>query len=120
MAFADPQSVTINAVAISLPRTGAGSNAGTFTSNDGLVKIDVSSSYGKRVRRQLRLQHSKISSDPLNTAQNQKYSMTTYIVTDTPVSGYTVTEQKQIVDALVAFLSASSGAKVTQLLGGEN
>jgi hypothetical protein len=46
--------------------------------------------------------------------------MSSYIVVDTPVNGYTTTEAKQVVDALVAYLSASSGAKVTQLLGGEN
>jgi hypothetical protein len=31
-----------------------------------------------------------------------------------------VAEQKQIVDGLTAYLTASSGARVTQLLGGEN
>lgn len=46
--------------------------------------------------------------------------MSTYIVVDTPTDGYTLAEAKQIVDALVAYLTASSGARVTQLLGGEN
>jgi len=58
--------------------------------------------------------------DPLISSQNIQYSMSTYIVTDVPVTGYTVTEAKQIVDALTAYLTASTGAKVTQLLGGEN
>jgi hypothetical protein len=120
MAYADPQSVTINSVAVSLPRTGSAINAGAFTSNDQLVKLNVSHSYGKKTRRVIRLDHSKISADPLNTAQNVKYQMSTYLVTETPVSGYTVAEAKQVVDALVAYLTASTGAKVTQLLGGEN
>jgi hypothetical protein len=46
--------------------------------------------------------------------------MSCYIVVDIPVQGYTVVEQKQIVDGLTAYLTASSGARVTQLLGGEN
>lgn len=46
--------------------------------------------------------------------------MSTYLVVDTPVTGYTVAEAKQIVDALTAYLTASTGARVTQLLGGEN
>jgi hypothetical protein len=46
--------------------------------------------------------------------------MRCYVVVDTPVNGFTVTEQKYLVDALSAYLAASSGAKVTQLLGGEN
>jgi hypothetical protein len=46
--------------------------------------------------------------------------MSAYVVIDVPTTGYTIAEQKQIVDALTAYLTASSGAKVTQLLGGEN
>jgi hypothetical protein len=46
--------------------------------------------------------------------------MSVYVVVDVPIQGYTVVEQKQIVDALTAYLTASTGARVTQLLGGEN
>lgn len=120
MAFADPQSVTIAGVATSLPRTSSGANAGGFSSSDGLVKLIVSSSYGKRTRRTLRLEHSKIAADPFVTGVNTKYSMTCYVVVDVPQTGYTVAQQKEVVDALVAYLTASTGAKVTQLLGGEN
>jgi hypothetical protein len=120
MAFADPQSVTINAVANSLPRTSSGTSSGKFTKDDGNVALTVSHQYGKRTRRQLRLDFSKIAPDPLISAQNIKYSMSAYLVVDIPVTGFTVVEQKQIVDALTAYLTASSGARVTQLLGGEN
>ncbi len=120
MAFSDPQSVTIGGTAISLPRTGSANHAGEFTSNDGLVRMTVSSSYGKRIRRTLRVEHSKVAPDPLISSQNIRFSMSTYIVTDTPVTGYTVAEAKAVVDALVAYLAASTGARVTQLLGGEN
>lgn len=120
MAFTDPQSVTISGTPVSLPRTGSAPNAGTFTSNDGLVGLAVSSQYGKRTRRTLRLDHSKIAPDPLISSTNVIYSMSTYIVVDTPVTGYTVAEAKAVVDAHVAYLTASTGARVTQLLGGEN
>jgi hypothetical protein len=46
--------------------------------------------------------------------------MAAYLVVDVPIIGYTVTEQKQVVDGLTGYLTASSGARVTQLLGGEN
>ncbi len=120
MAFADPQSVTIASVATSLPRVSSGPNQGSFSSNDGLVKLSVSSANGKRNRRTVRLEHSKVAADPFVPAQNARYSMSCYIVVDTPLSGYTVSQQKEIVDALTAYLTASTGAKVTQLLGGEN
>jgi hypothetical protein len=120
MAFADPQSITINAVATSLPRTGQGASNGTFSSNDGLIKQTVSHAYGKRTRRTFRIDHSKVAADPFLAGVNTKYSMSAYVVVDVPVTGYTVTEAKQVVDGLMAALTASSGAKITQLLGGES
>lgn len=120
MAFADPQSVTINAVAQSLPRTSNGVNSGVFTKDDGNVKLTVNHAYGKRTRDTIRLDHRKIAADPLISATNILYSMSVYMVIDRPITGYTVAEAKQIVDALTAYLTASSGARATQLLGGEN
>lgn len=118
--FADPQSLTINAVANSLPRTSSGVNAGAFTKDDGNVKMIVSHSYGKRNRRQIRVDFRKVAADPLATGFNKEYSMSTYLVVDHPPVGFTNTELKYVVDALTAFLTASSGANVTKLLGGES
>jgi len=117
--YSDPQTVTINSVGQTLPRTGVGVHSGEFTKDDGIVRLLVSHQYGKRTRRTCRLDFSKIAADPLVSAQNIKYSMSAYIVVDTPITGFTVSEAKQIVDALTAYLTASSGARVTQLLGGE-
>jgi hypothetical protein len=120
MALSDPQSCTINAVAISLPRTSSEANKGIYTSNDGLVKEIVSHTYGKRNRHTLRIEHSKVAPDPLISSQNIKYSMTFYVTADVPVTGYTVAEQKQVVDGFINQLTASSGALITKVLGGEN
>jgi hypothetical protein len=120
MAFADPQSVTINAVAQSLPRISSEKNAGIFQKDDTTVKLSISHTYGSRNRRLMRLDHSKIAADPLVASTNVRLSMSAYLVVDVPATGYTVAEAKQVVDGLVAYLTASSGARVTQLLGGEN
>lgn len=119
MAFADPQSVTINAVAKSLARTGSGLGVGSFSKDDGEVKMAISHAYGKRNRRTLRIDHQKLTTDTLDPTINTLYTMSTYIVVDVPTVGYTIAEQKQVVDGLTAYLTASSGARVTQLLGGE-
>lgn len=118
--FTDPQSITINAVANTLPRTGVGASSASYSKDDGNVKLSVSHSYGKRTRRTARIDFRKTAADPLFPAQNTPYSMSTYIVADVPTVGFTVTEQKQIIDALSAWLTASSGANVTKLLGGES
>lgn len=120
MALTDPQSVTINSVAISLPRVSSSVNAGRYASNDGLVSEDVSHQYGKRSRHLIRIDHSKIAPDPLISSNNIKYSMSAYMVVDVPVTGYTVAEQKQVIDGFIAQLNASSGALITKVLGGEN
>jgi hypothetical protein len=46
--------------------------------------------------------------------------MSAYLVIDVPLVGYTIAEQKQVVDGLTAYCTASTGARITQLLGGEN
>lgn len=120
MSFSDPQSVTINAVANSLPRVSSGPNSGVFSKDDGTVRLSVSHAYGKRARRTIRIDHSKIAPDPFVSSTNSKYSMSTYVVIDVPLTGYTNAEAKQIVDGLTAYLTASSGARISQLLGGEN
>lgn len=120
MAFADPQSITINAIANTLPRTGTGISSGTFTKDDGNVKVTVSHQYGKRNRRTVRLDFQKVAADPFLTGVNNSYSYSAYLVVDGPKTGFTNAEIKQGVDGLLAYLSASSGAKVTQLLGGES
>jgi len=120
MAFADPQSVTINAVAKSLPRTSSSTDSGAFTKDDGEVKLSISHAYNKRNRRVIRLDHQKITTDTLDPTINTLYNMSCYLVVESPKVGYTVAEQKQVVDGLVAYLTATSGARVTQLLGGEN
>jgi hypothetical protein len=120
MGFADPQSVTINAVANSLPRTGQGPDTGVFTKDDGLVRLSVQHAYNKRTRRTIRLDLRKIAADPFTTGLNVEYNMFVYIVVDVPKVGFSIAEQKQLVDGLTAYLTASSGARTTQLLGGEN
>jgi hypothetical protein len=101
MSFADPQSVTVNAVAISLPRTSSGVNSGVFTSADGNSKLSVSHSYGKRTRRTIRLDSSKVAADPLLPTQNVKLSNSVYLVVDAPVAGFTNTSLSSTSTALL-------------------
>lgn len=116
----DPQSVTINAVATSLPRTSTEKDAAAYKSSDGLVKLSISHQYGKRVRHMVRLDQAKIAADPYSVGQSIPASMSAYIVIDVPLVGFTPTEQKYVADALTGYLAASSGAVVAKILGGEN
>lgn len=117
--LADPQSVTINAVASSLPRTISGPPS-TYQKDDGNVKLMVSHQFGKRTRSTVRLDFRKIAADPLVSAQSIEYGMSAYLVVDRPTTGFTLVEAKQIVDGLTGWLTASSGANTTKVLGGES
>lgn len=120
MAFADPQSVTINSVAQSLPRVSQGVNEGQFMKDDGNVVLKIRHSYGRRNRRNVWLQQKKIAADPLTAGINVEATASVSLTVDSPRVGFTNAEVKYLVDALTAYLTASSGAKVTQLLGGES
>jgi len=116
MAFSDPQTVLTQALA----RTGSGLDSGSFTKDDGTRKLEISHFYGKRTRRVMKFTDTKNAADPLNPTLNKPYSMSATLTVDIPPFGYTVAEAKVITDGLVAYLTASSGARVTQLLGGES
>lgn len=118
--LADPQTVTINAVAQSLPSTARGVNTSTYTKDDGKVKLTISHAYGKRTRRAVRLDFTKTAADPLISSQNVIYSMSASLIVDTPLTGFSVTEAKQIIDALTGFLTASSDANTIAVLGGQS
>jgi hypothetical protein len=122
MSYTDPQTVTISAVAIPLPRTSVGKDNSEYTSADGQVKMLAGSTYGRRTRRLLRLDHSKITADPFISAQNIKASMSCYIVFDVPASnvGYTAAEQLAVYAGFKGQFTASSDALISKLLAGES
>lgn len=120
MAFTDPQSVTISGTAISLPRVSSRDNGSSYQSADGLVKLTADNAYGRRYRRVLRIDHSKISADPFLPATNVKQSMSNYIVFDVPPAGYTNAEILAVYAGFKAAFTATSDALITKLLGGES
>jgi hypothetical protein len=120
MAFSDPQSVTVNSVAQSLARVSTGENASSYRKDDGSYRMTVRHSYGKRNRSNIRLDFVKVAADPFTPSINKEINVNVGLTIDRPAAGFTNTEIKYVVDALTAYLAASSGAKVTQLLGGES
>ncbi len=117
--FADPQSVTIGS-ALSLPRIGSSLNSGVFQTSDSLVKYAISHVNGKRTRHTARIDLAKVAADPLNAAQNLRYSMSCYFVLDVPPVGFTVAEQINLVTGLSGNMAASTNANWTKFIGGES
>lgn len=117
--FSDPQTVTVNAIAKSLARTGTGQDTGSFATSDRAYRLSMAHSYGRRTRSTAKLQHDSLVASPLISGQNINQSVSVHIVVDRP-AGYDATLLKQDVDGFVAWLAASSGSAVTKLLGGES
>jgi hypothetical protein len=118
--FADP-TITVNAIAQALKRTSMGTNSGAFATNDGSHKLAISHSLGGSNQRVIRLDRVQTVANPLTTGEYFEAPDSVWLVTKTPKVGtLTVVQQKQLIDGFLAFLSASSGAAITQLLGGES
>lgn len=120
MSFADPQTITISGTPISLPRTSVGDDESEYTSADGLTVLKANHSYRNRTRRVLRVDVSKMTTDPFRPAENVKVSMSNYIVFDLPPAGYNATEALAVWTGFKTQFSASSDLLITKLLGGES
>lgn len=114
--LADPQSVTINAVATSLPKTDNGVTANTYTSSDGNTAMTVKqNTTASRFRREVRLSQQKIAADPIS-AVNKQIGASVYLVIDEPRTGFSDVELGYLIDALKAWLTS---ANYNRVLGGE-
>lgn len=115
--LADPQSVTINAVAVSLPRTQQGPTVNTYTSADAKTVMTTKQNItSARFRREVRLAQTKIAADPIS-AVNKESGVSVYFVVDEPRTGvFSDIEIGYLIDALKTWLSSANYNKV---LGGE-
>lgn len=122
MAYSDPQSVTIGTTpgAVSLSRVNSGSETGTFLNYDAKTTLKVGSTFGRRIRRQARIDFSKVTADPLVSSTNVLASGSVYLVIDVPTSGFTAAEQKDLAKGLLTWLTASTDAALIKLIAGEN
>lgn len=115
--FTDPQSVTINAVAKSMPRIKQGTTDATYRTADESFQLRISHQPTKsRTRRMVRLDQTVVAADPL-TAVNTSQSASVYLVVDEPKYGFDDASLDYMVDGLVAWLTP---ANIAKLLGSES
>lgn len=117
MSFADPQSITVNAVAQSLPTISRERLLSQYRKDDGTYNLKIQHQEGKRNRRTVRLDFQKVAANPFEPALNEKFTGSVYLVVDAPPTGYTNTEIKDITLGLTGWLSS---ANVLKVLGGES
>lgn len=116
--FADPQSITVNGVAKTLPRVSIGNNEATYRSADDVWQMRIAHTTSKgRKRRMVEIRETIIAADPL-TAENTSQYARTYIVIDEPAFGFSDTTLKYDLNALRDW--AGAGTNADKLLGGES
>lgn len=114
--LSDPQTVTINAVATSLPKTQNGPTTNVFTSADGNTSMTTKQNVtASRFRREVRLSQRKIAADPISGV-NKELGTSVYLVIDEPRAGFSDAEIGYLIDALKGWLTSANYNKV---LGGE-
>lgn len=120
MAFADPQSVTVNGNTVSLPRVGFGDGTGRFSNEDAGVTMKITHTKGKRNRSVVRIDTTAVVTDELLDTVNRPVSMSVQLVVDSPAYGFASTAKEDTLLALAAWLTASTNANTIKFIGGES
>lgn len=118
MAFSDPQSLTVNAVAKSMPLVERNGRSATYSMADGEFNFSIShQTKNNRKRSLVRVNQRKIATDPYS-ANSVEAKHSVWIVLDRPAAGYyTATEIDYVVQAFKTWLST---ANVTKIVGEES
>lgn len=116
--FTDPQSITVNSVAQSMPRVEVGNRRAVYRKADGSYTMTVShqNASNNRVRSMVRVDRVAVVPDPI-TAVNDEETLSAYFVIDRPIQGFTSTEVDQLIQGLKAWLTTTAA---NQLYGQES
>ncbi len=123
MALADPQKFKeVSGSEVTAPRVSSGDFKSIYETSDGLNKLTVScqETSGSRLRHLVRIDVSKLATNPFEETKKQNISMSVYLIVDRPEAGFTVAEAKKLVEGLVGLLSASTYSLTEKVLGRES
>lgn len=105
----DPQSITIDGVAISLPRISAGDLTARYQSADGGHAVRIQHSVTNRERSLVRLDLSKVGADPFLSTVSRTYKGSIYLVIERPLNGagFSDTEISKATTGLLSYCSVA-------------
>lgn len=117
MAFADPQTITVDSVEQTLNRIKSDGYRSEYQEADEVFKMTISHQETKtRTRRMVRIDQRVVAADPL-TSVNEYKDLGVYLVIDEPEYGFSDSEIDDVVQALCTWLST---ANVTKVCGNEH
>jgi hypothetical protein len=111
--FSDPQSITVNSVAKSMPRVSTTGTASVYKKADETFQMTIShtKAQGGRIRSVVRVDQKAIVPDPL-TSVNDYETLTVYTVIDRPLAGFTSADVNYLVAALSGWLDSTAVGKL--------
>jgi len=110
--FSDPQVITVNAVAQSMPRVETNGKKSIYQKNDGSFTLTVSHSASKdRIRSMARIDQKAIVPDPL-TAVNDYETLSFYAVIDRPMAGFSTTQVDQLIAGFKTWLDTTASGRL--------
>lgn len=117
--FTDPQSLVLEGVSTTLPRVSTQGRTSTYESASGDLTLIISHTNGKRSRSVIRVNSNKVAPDSFNPSSNKPYTMSAYLVVDTPLNiGYTDEELRVHIEGLLDLVG--SPGFLTKFLGQES
>ena len=120
MALSDPQSVTIDGTAFSLPLISRQDGVAKYVSADQTVSETVRQDATSATKRSsFAFQASYLVTDPVTGLVTRKQTNVSILITR-PVVGRAIADDVKLVLGACAYASASSGAVVTRILSGES
>jgi hypothetical protein len=115
--FSDPQSVTVNAVAQSMPRVQTQGRESTYQKSDQTYTLTIGSIQSKdRVNTRVRLDQRKVVADPL-TAVNDYETLSVSLLINRPLAGFSMTECEQLIAGFKTWLDNTA---IDKLYGQES
>lgn len=108
----DPQIITVNSVAQSMPRISSTGLSSIYQSSDQLFKLTVSHiTSNQRVRSMGRIDQRAIVADPI-TSVNDYETLSLYTVLDRPEVGFSIAQIQQLLAGHQAWLTSTIIAKM--------
>lgn len=110
--FTDPQVVTINAVAKSMPRIKTDGLSAIYQNADETYKFTIShQKSNKRIRSMVRIDERAVVADPL-TSENDYETLGVYLVVDRPEVGFSATQVDQLLAGFKTWLDSTAIGKL--------
>lgn len=117
--LADPQSITIDGAAISLPRVLTGTSEGKFQNLNSSISVETTAK-NSRIRTVARLAQQKVTADPLVASTNVMVNDSIALTINRPASGYSDSDVEKQVVGFINWLTASTNANLKKIIAGEN